>query len=300
MRIFVGYFSAAEPAAAPVFGDFLFSSVDIGSSLRRTTVANPTKDLRAQDKNGPACQHYSRTKRGFSWITGREENQHTNLKRQECDRRERIARRENYRFRLPWSAANYKEARHGKPEKKNRDEKEIRDDLFEGAQHHQNGGDDALHHDGARRRAESRVDAGYGFQKQAVASHRVVHARRGHYKRCQAAQHAHDDDRRKNNTASRPEQDFSCLRDEGAVGGDLFDGHEINKNSADDDVHGSDGNYPKSQSARKRAARIAYFAGNFCGVPPAAEAEEGADRGRAETRRQRQRTGTLRDERNKI
>src|SRR5271170_6554148 len=126
MRIFVGYFSAAEPAAAPVFGDFLFSSVDIGDSLCRATVANPTKDLRARDKNGPACQHYSRTKRGFSWITGREENQ-------ECNRCERIASSENYCFRLPWFAANHKEARDSKTEKKNRHEKEIRDDLLEGA-----------------------------------------------------------------------------------------------------------------------------------------------------------------------
>src|SRR5271163_5346846 len=184
MRIFVEDLSAAESRAALAFGDLVFSSVDIRASLRGATVANPTKDLRAQDKNGPARQHYNRTKRGFSWITGREENQHSNLERQECNRRERIARRENYCFRLPWSAANYKEARHGKPEKKNRDEKEIRDDLFEGAQHHQNGGDDALHHDGARRRAESRVDTGHGFQKQAVASHRVIHARGGHYKCC--------------------------------------------------------------------------------------------------------------------
>ena len=49
----------------------------------------------------------------------------------ECNRCERIARSENYCFRLPRFAANYKEARDSKAEKKNRDEKEIRNDLFE-------------------------------------------------------------------------------------------------------------------------------------------------------------------------
>ena len=56
----------------------------------------------------------------------------------------------------------------------------------------------------------------------------------------------------------------------------------------------------KSQSARKRAARVAHFAGNFCSVPPAAEAEKRADQGGTQGRRQWQRAGTLRDERNEI
>ena len=96
------------------------------------------------------------------------------------------------------------------------------------------------------------------------------------------------------------EQDFSRLRDERAVGGNPFDRHQVNEDGADDDIHHSDRNHAKSQSARKRAARVAYLAGNFCGVPPAAEAEKGADQGGAQGRRQRQRARTLRDERNEI
>src|SRR5580693_8322541 len=300
MRIFVSYFSGAESGTTPAFGDLLFSSFDIEASLHGTTPANPTKELRAQDKNGPACQHHSRAERGFSWITGRQENQHNSLERQERNRRERVAHGEDYCFRLPRFAANYEEAHNRKAEKKNGDEKEIRDDLFEGAQCHENGCDDALNRDGARGRAETRVEAGHGFQKHAVASHRVVHAWRGHYTRCQATEHTHDDDRGKHNAPSRAEKDFSCLRDERAVGGDFFDRDEINKNGADGDIHGSDRNHANGQCARKSAARVAHFAGDFCGIPPAAEAEEGADQGTSQGRRQWQRARTLCDERNEI
>src|SRR5580698_510680 len=96
MRIFVEYFSAPESGSASVFGDLFFSSVDIGTSLRSATPANPAKDLRTQDKNGPARQHYSGAERGLSWITSREENQHSSLEHQECNRCERVARGENY------------------------------------------------------------------------------------------------------------------------------------------------------------------------------------------------------------
>ncbi len=129
----------------------------------------------------------------------------------------------------------------------------------------------SLYGDGAGGRAEARVNARDGFQKNAVGSHGVVHARRGHHERREAAQHADDDDRGKNNSARGTEQDFAGLRDEGAVGRNFFDGHQINEDSADDDVHGGDRNHAERQRAGKRAARIAHFAGNFCGVPPAAE-----------------------------
>src|SRR5271168_112899 len=95
MWIFVEDLSAAESGAAPAFGDLVFSSVDIRASLRGATLANPTKDLRAQEKSGLARQHASRTERRFAWITGREEEQQSSCERQDCNGCKRIAHSEN-------------------------------------------------------------------------------------------------------------------------------------------------------------------------------------------------------------
>ena len=108
----------------------------------------------------------------------REENEHRCLQEQKGDGCDGISGGENNCFLLLRAVANDKQACDSETKKENRDEKKVGDDLIERAGSYKERGDESLNYYGTSRRAETRMNAGHGFQEQAVASHRVINARR--------------------------------------------------------------------------------------------------------------------------
>src|ERR1700722_361384 len=141
---------------------------------------------------------------------------------------------------------------------------------------------------------------GDGVKEEAVPSHGVHHARGGNHEGGEAACDAENDDGGKNDGAGLAEEDFSGLSDEGGGGADLFDGYQVNEDGADDDVDRSDGQDSEDESARHGAGGVANFAGDFGGVPPAAERKESGDDGGGERGAERERSGADGDEGHEI